>query len=952
MSPALRRALLFLLMVAAGVAAVFLLSDPFAPRRGARVEELTGAGQADGALRVVGAGQGEAQVVFGELDFDVVQPVEVAPGRIEDRTIARVHILSARSDPGGAFVAQAPAVRLLDAATGAERGQLTAREALFETGAAVAGRVTLDLGSLRAENWSLRGEVRGSFPLRDGRLATLACEELLVRGPLVRAPGRVTWTREDLALSGLDLTWDDVTGRLEYDADAHLSLQPAGARPGFELDAPGGLTFTIPPDATDARSEAYGELRGGVSGAATDGSRLAARTLVFEGQHGRLVLHDEALLERGAADGAPGRRLSARRITIEADDAGQLALAQADGDVRLVATPFAVVPGWMVVAPALTLQGQRAHAAGRVTFQHGALVAAGDGLTWDGEVGRLEFASAAELAVAEGGAQPLAGLRLVTPAGMSWLLPPGAADAAAEASGRMDGPLAGTLPDGTSFDADLLLFDGPQRRLTLQGGVSFRRASDAESSTLTADRVTLEGDGQGRLAVVSADGGVLLLTGPLHVLPTRVVTDALARAGTLTRAPGRVSWSRGDLTVAGDGMTWDEQAGRLELARDAQLALADPQRRLDLELEAAGGLTWFVPAEALVAADGHGELRGRVTGRSSDGSTLACDLLGLDGPTRTLTLAGAAEARLSDRAGRPPLELAGERLQLVSHAEGAELRSVLPVQFGLGDVHGSGGDLAWDGRSGRLAVTRDLVLTAPDPSSGAPLELRAGSLDWHVPPGAADPLREGRGLLLGGVALTGEGRRLSGERLACDGPGGRATLLGEASVARDGPGGFTLSAREALELGGDPLGEPRTLRARGGARGELLPADGSLPVRLSADELLLDRDARRAELSGHARIERDAPGGADSLGAQRVVVRTDELDALSWAQAEGDVELRSGELLALTERVEWDVAADHLVLDQGGRLLAAGAWMDFARAEAWPRASRFRILHGVVHVQP
>jgi hypothetical protein len=951
-SPALRRALLFLLMVAAGVAAVFLLSDPFAPRRGARVDELTGAEGRDGALRVVGAGEDEAEVVFGELDFDVTQPVEVAPGRVEDRTVARVHILSARSDPGGAFVAQGPSVRLLDAATGAERGQLRAREALFETGAAVAGSVTLDLGSLRAENWSLRGEVRGSFPLRDGRLATLACEELLVRGPLVRAPGRVTWTREDLALSGLDLTWDDVTGRLEYDADAHLSLQPAGARPGFELDAPGGLTFAIPPDATDARSSAYGELRGGVSGAATDGRRLAARTLVFEGRHGRLVLHDEALLARGAADGAAGQRLTARRITVEADDAGQLALAQADGDVRLVATPFAVVPGWMVSAPALTLEGQRAQAAGRVTFQKGALVAAGDGLAWDGAVGRLEFASAAELAVAEGGAQPLAGLRLVTPAGMSWLLPPGAAEGAFAASGRMDGPLTGTLPDGTSFGADLLLFDGPQRRLMLQGGASFRRASDAETSTLTAGRVTLDGDEHGRLAVVSADGDVLLLTGPLHVLPTRVVTESLTRAGALTRAPGRVTWTRGDVTVAGDGLTWDEDAGRLELSRDAHLVLVDPQRRLDLDLAAAGGLTWFVPASALVAADGHGELRGRVTGTSSDGSTLACDLLGLDGPTRTLTLAGAAEVRLADRAGRPPLELAGERLTLASHAEGAELRSTLPVRFGLGDVRGSGADLAWDGRSGALAVTRDLVLAATDPSSGAPLELRAGGLDWHVPPGATDPLRTGRGLLLGGVTLSGEGRRLSGERLACDGPGGRATLLGEATVARDGPGGFSLSAREALELGSDPLGEPRTLRARGGARGELLPADGSAPVRLSADELLLDRDARRAELSGQARLELDEAGGTSSLAARHLVVRTDELDALSWAQASGGVELRSGELVALTEHVEWDVADDHLVLDQGGRLLAAGAWMSFARAEAWPRASRFRILHGVVHVDP
>ncbi len=951
MSPALRRALLFLLMVAAGVAAVALLSDPLAPRRGARVDELTGTEGPEGSLRVLGAGDAETQVTFGELDFDVLQPFEVAPGAFEDRAVARVHILSARPDASGAFVARSPVVRLLDSATGAERGQLSAAEALFETGASVAGSVTLDLGTLRAENWSLRGDVRGSFPLRDGRVATLACQELLVRGPLVRAPGRVTWTREDLSLSGLDLTWDDVTGRLEYDADAHLSLEPGTGRPGLELDAPGGLTLTIPPGATDVRSAAYGELRGGVSGAATDGSRLAARTLVFEGAGGRLVLHSEALFERGAAEGG-GLRLTARRISIEADDAGQLALAEADGDVRLVATPFAVVPAWMVTAPSLTLDGQRARAPGRVTFQRGALVAAGDELDWDGAVGQLVFARDAELAVAEGGPHPWSGLRLVTPAGMRWLLPPAAADALGAASGRVDGPVTGVLPDGTAFAAELLLFDGPQRRFTLEGHAGFRRVSDAESSALTAGRITLDGDEHGRLAVISADGGVLLVTGPLDVLPTRVVTESLSRAGSVTHAPGRVTWSRGDLVVAGDGMTWDEVAGRLDLQRDAQLAFVDPQSRLACDLAAERGLTWLVPAGALAAADGRGELRGRVTGRASDGSTLACDTLELDGPTRALSLAGAAEVLLIDRAGRPSLALAGERLTLVSHADGSELRCPLPARFSVGDVRGSGADLAWDGRSGQLVVQHDLVLVAPDPATGGSLELRAGGCDWTLPPGASDLLRDGRGLLRDGVTLAAAGRRLSAQSLAIEGPDGRATLFGDASVERDGPGGLALTAREALELGSDPFGNPRTLRGSGGAQAVLRPADGSAPARLSADELDLDRAAHHAELRGHARFERDEAGQPASLSAQRMVVRTDALDAPAWVQAAGAVELCAGELVALTARLDWDLAADHLALDEGGRLLAAGAWMSFARAEVWPRASRFRILHGVVHVEP
>ena len=42
MKPAVRRGLLFLAMVGTGVAAVLLLADPFATRRDAHVESLTG----------------------------------------------------------------------------------------------------------------------------------------------------------------------------------------------------------------------------------------------------------------------------------------------------------------------------------------------------------------------------------------------------------------------------------------------------------------------------------------------------------------------------------------------------------------------------------------------------------------------------------------------------------------------------------------------------------------------------------------------------------------------------------------------------------------------------------------------------------------------------------------------------------------------------------------------
>lgn len=951
MSPWLRRAALFLLMVGAGLAAVLLLSEPVEERRGARVEELTGAEGPEGRLRLRGEGAaGGTQVTFGELDFDVQQEVEVAPGRRELRVVARVHVLSARPDASGAFVARGPEVRLLDAATGAERGRLAAEEARFETDAAVAGDVTLDLGSLRAENWSLRGSVRGEFPLRDGRLAHLECAELLARGPLVTAPGRVTWWCEDLRLSGLDLRWDEATGRLEYEADAQLLLEPAEGRPGLELHAPGGLSLTLPPGAEDPGAAAYGELRGSVSGTASDGSRLAARTLAFEGRSGRLVLHEEALLERGGEDGR-ALRLQARRITVDADASGQLALAEADGDVRLLATPFAVVPSWMVTER-LQLSGDRAQAPGRVTFHHQGLVVAGTQADWDGASGRLTLARESELAVDPASAHALAGLRLVTPAGLVLELPPGAASADA-AQARLEGPVRGTLPDGTDLAADVLLFDGPQRRFTLQGGARFRRVDSAGSDSLEAARLTLQGDERGALAVVSADGGVLLLRAPVDLLPTRLVSDSLVREAGLLRAPGRVTWTRGELVVLGEGMAWDEAAGRLELQRDARLTFADPQGRLAWELAAAGGLLWRVPHDALSALDGAGELRGRVTGSSSDGGRLECDRLLLDGPARRLTLQGAARLAVPDRDARPPFTLDGEELVFTSHADGVELHSGRPADFTLGELSGSGADLHWDGRLGELSVSRDLLLRAPDPAGGELLFAAGGPFAWSVPPDATDALREGRGHARGGVSLRGPGREARAAELRVTGPRRQALLLGDVLLDVAGPGGLRLEARDSLDLGAGLDDLPQTLEAAGAVRAELRPRDGSPPLALEAERLQLDRAARRATLAGQARLQRRQGETLERVSAAGLIeVLTDALDRPLRLAARDEVELHSGELSVRTPRLDWDVEADRLELPAGGSLLAAGVWMDFARAEVQPRAARFRIERGVVHVQP
>src|SRR5262249_53006499 len=161
---------------------------------------------------------------------------------------------------------------------------------------------------------------------------------------------------------------------------------------------------------------------------------------------------------------------------------------------------------------------------------------------------------------------------------------------------------------------------------------------------------------------------------------------------------------------------------------------------------AATGLAGPLPAGTTDAIEGRGELRGRVTGHGSDGSTLAADRVLVDGPARALELLGAARLDLVDPKGGPPATLEGDWLLLASHPDGATLGANGPAPFALGALHGSGSDLAWDGRVGHLRIERDVRLAQPAAPGQPDLLLSAdGPLDWLVPPGAADPLRAGRG---------------------------------------------------------------------------------------------------------------------------------------------------------------------------------------------------------------
>jgi hypothetical protein len=952
LKPAVRRGLLFLAMSGAGVAAVLLLSDPLTSRHPAHVESLTGAEDEGGRLRLrPGDGQGETQVVFGELDFDIVRSVEVSPGVHEDRVAARAHILSARPDEGGVFVAQGPSVRMLDTTTGAERGTLSAREARFLTGGATGDDITLDLATLRAEDWTLRGEVRGSFPLSDGRIARLECEELSVHGSVVRGPGQVTWTREDLALSGLDFTWDDATGRMTYDAAAHVSIAPAEGRLGLELDATGGLSWTVPPDAADPRTAAYGELRGPVSGTASDGSRLAAQLVLMDGRTNTLVLQGGARLLRREPDGSESR-LSAGRITAVSGADGRFARADAEGGVRLDAQPAAGAPSWLTTET-LSVEGERVRAPGRVAWNREAFGVAGDNLDWDRATGRLSIEKDAVLSVAEGSGHDWAGLRLLAPGGLTWQSPPGEPDALSAGRGELHGPVTGTLPDGTTLAADAVFCDGPERQVRLVGGASFKRVLRGEETHLDAHEVMLAADAEGRLALGAATGNVIVISGPPGEPQGRLVSESLQREGGLLTAPGSVSWSRGDVSVAGEGLSWDEPAGRLDIHRDARLTLVQPQTRLRYELLAAGGLAWTVPPGAKDAAtEGRGELRGRVTGHGSDGSTLACDRMLVDGPSRAIELHGAARLDVAGAAGRPPATLEGESLRLASHPDGNTLGADAPAVFSLGALHGSGTGLSWDGRTGHLRIERDVRMAQPAVEGSPDLQLSAaGPLDWTVPPGAADPVRAGQGEVQGDVRIESGTRTLTTTHLLASGPAGTTELRGPSRIDSTQADGLRIASEQGIVLQGTLDGEPTGLRATGGAETWLYPRDGGAPLHVMADEIVGDRAAGRVELRGHARLERVDGTQRLAASADQVIVRLDEQDQPVWLEATGGVELTANDMQATGSSLTWDVPADLARLIGPGRLVSAGLEMTFSAAEVHPEAERFRIEHSVVHVQ-
>jgi hypothetical protein len=973
MRPRPRRVLLFVGMVASGLIVAYVLSDPFTSRGRATVGEL-GDAQGDRIRIVDPKSDGQTTVLLGNVEFELAQQVEVAPGRSEERAVYRVRIASGRPDEDGNILAEQPQITLLDHATGRSTGTLRADEARFEADGAVGGQVTIDFGRMRAQNFTLTGDVRGRFTLSDGEPAELEAESLRVRGSVVTAPGRVSWRRPQLAVVGQDMTWDSEDGSLDLRRDAHLTLAPSDGRPSYEFDAPAGLSVIVPPEGAPADERARAELRGPVTGTSSDGGRLQADTLRVDAVTGLVTLQGSSLFERETEAGLD--RLTSRNLSVRTDPEGRIRIAEADGGVRLVHAPVALMPA-SLVTESLRLVEDRAHAPGMVSWDRAELRAKGRTMDWDIGAGLLEFASDAEIALAAESSHPLAGLRLVAPGGMSWNLPPGVADPLADpmsgASGQLRGGVTGALPDGTTLSADVLLFDGPSGTFRLEGSAAFRQERADGFAQLDAERIAIETGGDGRIALVTADGEVLVVSGPVDVLPMRLSGEHLVSGNGRLRSDGQVTWTRGDVTIAGTGMTVDEGSGRLEFDRDARIAMHEADGSLALEAFAQGGLTWQVPPGAAdPTGEGHGTLHGRVTGTTADGAQMEADRVVVDGPTGTLELQGRCSVSTADG-----LFLESDAIVLADHEGARRMHVPGPARWSLPDASGRGSGLVWDEVEGTLRLDRDVRLQLTTAGDISPWELTSdGSLLWQraAAPDGGGPA-PGRGELRGNVrGIHPESGEFRTGHLVIDSREGRITLLGPSTYAApaataaaapsgsDGlPGtagssgtaggeGMSLQARTRISFTTGDSGPQRRVLAEGDARAQLRSDGTTTSPMLSAQWLELDEMSRTITLRGGAFVEGiDSELPATLSAGEELIGRLDEQGALSWVQATGRVVLDHGFRIE-SDSLYWNVAADEALLVGACLLRQGGATMRCERVELRPRERTFRILHSAVQL--
>ncbi|RKY20793.1 MAG: hypothetical protein DRQ55_06550 [Planctomycetota bacterium] len=919
----MRRLLTFLAMVVAGLATVFLLADdPLSSDAGG--DSLTGrAGGTDRAMAIGSDDQErDTRVQIGQAEIPIMSEVEVAPGVFEEHMAYSIKMDGARVGADGRYLLENPIITIFDPATDTWRGEVRAQTGVVDTGQSSVGDMQLFLGSTQADAFALTGDVRGRFATPDGE-AHLRAERMELRDRTVTAEGPVRWWRDDVSLTGIDMLLDDEAGTLTLQRDAVLTTT-GGAGLAGTVHSPDGLLWHLP---GESGGRGHGELHGPVTGSGEDGSTFSCARMLADADDGAFTLLGQAQAE------LPGRWLArGQQLTLAPDASGQLTLEHGLDAHFELREPGR--EGWLESA-SLQRDGQDLVSPVPVRIGLSGVAGSAADLRWNPTLGTLHCGADVVL---RGSGGRLTDAEVFAPGGMSLNVPLDADDLMAQATGELRGPIRGSLPDGGRFTSQRLVLDGPGNGLTLLGDAHITRADGSE---LLGARLLLLSDERGRLVDASGRCDLRFLGAPAD---ERLVlqTQWLDLTGGVLSSPLEVHVEQGGLSLEGTGLRFTEASGELDITREAHLRRADPKLpgAFD-ELDALGGLTWLLPEDrSLGPAAGHGELRGPVTGTTSDGLRVRAARAFLDGPAAEIRLQGDAHA---ERPGAAPHWLESERFVLQRRQDTLRVTSDTEVRFAFEQLSGSSDGLTYDERTRRLSLRQDALLRVLDEDGRQRMGLACeGELVWVAPAGE-DPLLMGHGEARDAVtAVDDTGARFLTDHLVLDGPERTITLLGPSRIEQILPGRtLDLSAVERIVTRRDEAGALSWLQAEGEAHGRMHSPD----ERLSFDAARVRADLAQGSLvfDGPTHLEREADGDSSSLdGADgsRLVALTDAQGQLASLVGHGGITIVTGSFTALCDTLDWDLPADHVVLDGNCRLLSLAGWVSTDRIELWPEAQR------------